>query len=699
MLIQQLAAKRNLALAWRRITTSGNQQYKRFFRPLYYAYEIALEDNLNDLRKRLLGGAFKPTSPERVYFPKGSGLHRPITLLHLEDQIVLQAFANLAATRLYRKRRPLQLKVVFSNILQDEKSIFFLRKWQETYSAFQNKITKHYEAGLRWVADFDLAAFYDTVSHELLLQTVYPRRAMDNDEMRWLLKCLRTWSSDRKSSSHGHGLPQGPIASDFLAECFLLPIDLMLKGVDGYTRYVDDIRLFGRTEDDVRRSVVQLERCFRERGLIPQSGKFAIKKATSIRDAMGKLPSIAGSQLPGGPDLIPPARARKLLIPSIGGKPQKVVDKTRFRFVLFRAEPDARLLTLTLRLLRHHPEHADVLFTYLGRFGFRKAILARCKDIVDSSPYPYVRGEAWQLLATYLRLKGKIPIATRNELIPQAIAITKKGEAYFMERIGACQFLAASEVVGGQHHSRFLSYQPPLLQSFLADSLPDSAIAQGEAAEHFLRCSTCEPGLAMCGRLHGMDLTPNALGVSPQELPSQVCNTLRRLGVIQPAKAPIDPIAEILKARYGVSSTKSWHQLLGVEYVHALGLLRWAEATFYSGLSFWLASQNSFNHAIFLALQKHLGSIGDPGTVTTLDKKGHLVDFGVMLYSNGRFAKQYSTIADSFRQINDRRNHLPVSHPYEKKTAVRCAHLKPQERNHFVNLLRTAYQEFVAVMP
>ncbi|MEM2977516.1 MAG: reverse transcriptase domain-containing protein, partial [Thermoplasmata archaeon] len=156
------------------------------------------------------------------------------------------------------------------------KSIFFFRRWQETYAAFQRRIRKHYADGLRWVGDFDLAAFYDTISHELLLKTIYPRTPVNGD-MEWLLGCLGTWSSEKAASRHGHGIPQGPIASDFLAECFLLPIDLALQRLPGYMRYVDDVRLFGKTEDAVRASVIELERRCREHGLIPQLGKFAIR--------------------------------------------------------------------------------------------------------------------------------------------------------------------------------------------------------------------------------------------------------------------------------------------------------------------------------------------------------------------------------------------------------------------------------------
>jgi hypothetical protein len=75
------------------------------------------------------------------------------------------------------------------------------------------------------------------------------------------------------------------------------------------------------------------------------------------------------------------------------------------------------------------------------------------------------------------------------------------------------------------------------------------------------------------------------------------------------------------------------------------------------------------------------------------------VDFGVTLDASGPFSKNCPTICDCFREMNTRRNHLPVSHPYEKKTAAQSRHLKAQERNRFVVKLRTAYADLVALMP
>ena len=100
------------------------------------------------------------------------------------------------------------------------------------------------------------------------------------------------WANPRETWPLHHGIPQGPVASDFLAEVFLLPIDEWMSRNHNYVRYVDDIRLFGRTEIDVQKAVRDLERLTRDRGLIPQGKKFAITEAETARDAFGSLPSI-----------------------------------------------------------------------------------------------------------------------------------------------------------------------------------------------------------------------------------------------------------------------------------------------------------------------------------------------------------------------------------------------------------------------
>lgn len=697
MRLANLASIPNLNLAWRRITTGGNHQYKVLYRHLYDTYELALDANLNDLRARILGGAFEPTHPERIYVPKPSGLHRPLALLRIEDQIVLQAFANLAAKKMQKHRVPLQFKAVFSNILERPGSKFFFRRWQTTYAAFQMRIHQHFDNGLRWVGDFDLAAFYDTISHELLMKTIYPRTT--NEDLAWIGKCLIVWSSEKSISGHGHGLPQGPIASDFLAECFLIPVDKAMSGCAGYMRYVDDVRLFGGDENEVRRELIELERHCRERGLIPQTGKFAIRRARDIHDAMGMLPSIVDPQHEAGQESIARAQARDLFALAVAGRPTRVTDKTQLRYVLYRAEADPKVLKIVLRLIPRHPEHADACFFYLGKFGYRRPIEKLCLELVSQNPYPYLRGEAWHVLARY-RSHGKAETAREAERLQTAAlqVVKNKTQENLVERWGACHFLCASEGFSGVHLTGCLKDESPLTQALLGPVLPDAAYAKGRAVESFLRATAAEPGLSVCSGLHDRDFLLAKYGLSASDLPSQVANTMESLGIVGTLGYEIDAVSEILCKLYGLPKSKSWQAFLGAEYLHVLGLLKRAEATFLGNRTYWLMCQNSFNHAVFLALQRHLATIGHQAAVPTTNKHGAL-PYGSLLEANGRFQKHCPLIASCFRAMNKRRNELPDAHPYTTKLLSQTTHLRSQERNQFVSKLRLALPEVVKLMP
>jgi len=277
-----LISLNNLELAWRRITTGTNIAYKKYFRHIYLAYEIGKNDNLKHLHQRLKG-AWKPHPPIRIYIPKPSGLQRPISILHLDDQIVLQAIANVVAKKVYIKRKKIENRVVFSNILNTPKdSIFFLKDWRATYNLYQMKSEKYFLNGNKWIAHFDMAAFYDTISHRLLVQAASPRKG-DAPEWTKVKKWLQCWSAADSYHVVDHGIPQGPIASDFLAECFLLSLDeKLMKNGFNYTRYVDDIRIFCKSQLEAQKAAVKLEVICRNLGLIPQGKKLAISEVRKI---------------------------------------------------------------------------------------------------------------------------------------------------------------------------------------------------------------------------------------------------------------------------------------------------------------------------------------------------------------------------------------------------------------------------------
>jgi Reverse transcriptase (RNA-dependent DNA polymerase) len=696
--ISTLASMSNLRLAWRRITTGGNQQYKKYFRHIYYAYEIALDDNLHDLRARLLSRAWKPHQPDRIYVPKPSGLQRPLTLLCLEDQVVLQALANVIASKTRAKRQPFLFRSVFSNVLDRPGSIFFFRDWHETYSAFSGKVERHYANGLKWVADFDLAAFYETISHELLLRTAYPRLC-DTDDVRWIKECLGAWTSERAKNATGHGLPQGPIASALLAEVFLLPVDKAMARFEGYTRYVDDVRLFAKTELEIRKAVIQLEIQCRERGLIPQVDKYSVREARSLEQARGMLPSV-GSSIDSADPRLPPRLAERLVEEAIGGRPLRIQDKSRARYVFYRARPSGRLLRLACTLLPRHPEHVDAFAAFLSQYDYRRSIRDCCLAELERTPYEYVQGELWHILARFYRHPKAFDAQKRRALVEQAIRILRDRRIGTALKWGAAHFACAAERRDGRGYSKFLRYQDSaILQAVIAPALPSAALKPGGVIIEYLRRTHIEPGLALAAGMLAEGVSLQSLGVDPLSLPSQVRHVYRKLGLAKAKASKVDVIGERISERFGVPSSGQWLRLLGSEYAHAAGLLTQAEAAFWSGPSYWLSHQNSFDQTVFLALQRHLLSSGNPAAISIRDRAGVLRDFGITLDPNNRFSRAFPTVAGAFREMNARRNKLPGAHPYEKRTGAQTRHLRAQERNRFVGLLRHAYTEFLTLCP
>jgi hypothetical protein len=587
MSLTHLFSYKNLELAWRRINTGSNLQYKRFFRDLYYAYEIAINENLKDLQIRLKGKSYSAKTSIRIYVPKPSGLQRPITLLSLEDQIVWQAIGNIFAERLSDRRSKVELKTVFSNILQrGPNHIFFVRSWKYSYGRFLDAIEDYYKKGYRWIADFDLAAFYDTISHELLLTELHPREG-DIELRNTISTWLRAWSADKPMLSRTHGIPQGPISSDFLAECFLLSIDEAMGGASKfkYVRYVDDIRLFAKEEPEIRKAAVKLEILCRNKGLIPQAKKYGRKQATTLEDARGSLPSIRIEEDETFHRVltIPKRVAITKLRQALGGRPQRISDRTRARYVFFNAEPSPELTRYAAKLLLHHPEHIDAFVHYFNYCKPSPIIVRACRTKLRKTPYEYVQGELWHVLARIMKP------AEMTGLIDKAVDAAKDKSASFALKWGALHFLCKADSKGMGRYSRFVQYQDcPLLQALLVPVIPDVAYGSKDVIGKIIRRTSFEPGIMLAEQLVRRNLTHNSFGCKSNHLPTQVQNVYRRLEIIRGSKGRLDPMGEIMSRRYGLRIWTGWRKLFASEYVHALQILSSADAVFNSGKSKWL---------------------------------------------------------------------------------------------------------------
>lgn len=674
-----LTSIQNLTLAWRRITTGRNLQYKRFFRDAYNVYESALADNLRALKAKLDGSVWRPSHAIRIYLPKPSGLQRPLSLLELEDQIVLQAIANQFAFRLRRKRARVEKINVFSNLLtSDRRSIFFTERWQTGYRSFQNKCEVFYDSeNCRWVGHFDLAAYYDTISHDLMISTAFP--SIDTSVRTFVEDCFQHWSANDIQTMTGHGIPQGPVASDFLADGFFLPIDLFLLSISQTTiRYVDDIRIFGESENEVRETAIKLEQECRHRGLIPQSSKFEVKQLTSIEDAMGSMPSIPPSDPNDqSADAMDADYAYEMLESSLAGRPLKVRDKSRFRYIMYRAPTDNRILNRVLALLPRHPEHIDAFATFFGNYAKRPRIARVALNALRSGvPYSYVRGEMWHLIA---RLGSK---AELHDALSLALVDARRRTECIVLSWGVMHFLLRCEREGIAQIGQRLSAENSLSRSLLGPLIPDREVTSGRVICDMLRGTSLEQ-MAGARVLQQRTRTLNSIGIRRNSL-SELCqNSLRELGVIKRVGSRHrDWIASHLVSLYQCNNKPLWDIFLGTEYEHAKQIVIEASVRFESAYSEWLSLQDSFNDIITRKFIEFIRARNLPGhTQRLVASNGSLIKFGSLIQANAPLDTNHSSIADHLRAIHRRRNQLPGSHPYDERGGTQNWFLRKRERD------------------
>jgi len=696
MKYRSLISMQNLELAWRRITTGRNLQYKRIYRPLYYAYEVAHKENLKYLHERLLGN-WKPNSPDRIYIPKPSGLQRPLTLLGIEDQIVLQAVSNAFAKKLFEKRKKVENKYVFSNILNKPKnSKFFLRDWHETYYHFQKKCNEYFESGQRWIANYDLAAFYDTISHDLLIKLVSPQKG-NLETWKKVKSWLNCWTSKDKRTQITHGIPQGPLASDFLAECMLFPLDeaMMCESIS-YVRYVDDIRIFAKSRFEVHKAVSRMEIYCRNLGLIPQGKKFKIREAKTPEQISDLLPSLPPFEFEprDEQDLLLKKEAENKFAKALKGKPIEVTDKSSARFVLYRAPKSEEILRKVLLLLPRHPEHIDAFSFYLSNYIRSKRIERVLINILKNGmPYEYVRSELWQILA---RIGSKENMAKMIYLAKEDL---KNKESSTWLKCGSLSYLISCQKNKLIKSSKRIKYQSPLIQALLVPIIPESEFTKDGIIHNLLACKSFEPGIMLAEQLLTRHQIPKDYKVKIKDLSPQAQNVFRKLGLIQRRTLPnIDNIGEILKNRYKIPYILKWKNVLDKEYVHALQILLYSDAIYDTGRSEWLNYQNSFNDALIRAFISFLDINRLPGVVRLKGTDGKNIKYGNLLNKQNNFSKNYPNIADPLRAVNKRRNKLPGSHPYDEKGGDQNKYLYLREQSNLRIKLQAAYKNLISIV-
>jgi RNA-directed DNA polymerase len=218
-------------------------------------YGKNLDENLRNLHERLRTGRYKAPPVKRVWLDKDDGGKRPIGMTAFEDKIAQRAVAMI-------------LGAVYEQDFEDFSHGF--REGHSPHQALREVREKCKEVGT-WIVDADVAQFYDSLDHALMLKII-KRRVNDGALLRLIGKWLHAGVMEGITLTHPEkGTPQGGVISPVLSNIMLHHVldrwyvrDVRdrLRGRSFLVRFADDFLIGCEREDDARRVLAALPKRF-----------------------------------------------------------------------------------------------------------------------------------------------------------------------------------------------------------------------------------------------------------------------------------------------------------------------------------------------------------------------------------------------------------------------------------------------------
>ena len=311
-LYEKIISEDNLICAWDRVRYDSKDDFAPdCFEYLDIGYNI--EDLIKFIHNRLAMDNYIAHPLKFIDIPKSTLAVRPGSVPEIEDRIVSYAILNVIAPEIDKQ---LSKNVYSFRIKKDsrkkcKKDFFVKRKehpflkqkmlkdkalikewfydWPEFYNISK---TLFEQEGYNLLTISDVASYFENIEHKLLRDLLLRMLPQQYKVVNLLMDILEKWVWRSGSLRHiNRGIPQGNDVSSFLGNIFLMPLDDIFKDYSRkedikYIRYMDDIKIFSKSEKVARECLFVINNTLRDLHLNVQGYKNQILHESEIQEEL-----------------------------------------------------------------------------------------------------------------------------------------------------------------------------------------------------------------------------------------------------------------------------------------------------------------------------------------------------------------------------------------------------------------------------
>lgn len=190
-LLEAIVARDNLQRAWRRV--KANKGAAGIEAISVTDFPAWAHQHWPTIKANMMNGDYQPEAVRRVWIPKPNGDKRPLGIPTVADRVIQQAIAQ-------------QLAPTFEGEFSDNSYGF--RPGRNAHQAVR-QVRDYIRAKYRTVVDVDLAAFFDSVNHDVLMRLI-AQRVTDKRVLKLIGRYLRAGVMENGQwQATPRGVPQG----------------------------------------------------------------------------------------------------------------------------------------------------------------------------------------------------------------------------------------------------------------------------------------------------------------------------------------------------------------------------------------------------------------------------------------------------------------------------------------------------------